>query len=287
MTTPIQLLRQSPSGPVLSEDDLTSDDVTNVSTVPGGTLTSALDHLLTRKIQYLDLDDDPVALWNFNDTINAVRGPNLTTTTGQWGFTDGYPGVRSLIVNVGARLQAASDPTLRLQGAMSCEAIFALNTLPMTWLCGVGGDDTVVNSVNNVSWGMGFPNNVTPRNMSVFWERATNSPISFASSLAGGSPGLPAIHTIIGVGFSRTAGGIVQPYINGRVLGPPSGVLQLPNGGSSGIFSIGAQLGTTANANFTLFSVAVYDRVRGTQEWLDSYNRSIGEGLGFLTSTDP
>lgn len=282
MTVP--RIRLSPSGPLLPVV-LDSDEVENVSTVPENDLTEAFDHLYLRRIQYLDLDDDPVALWQFNDTTNAVRGPNLNlaATTGQWGFTDGYPGVRSLIANVGARLQFNADPNLILLGAMSLEVIFALNTLPFTWLCGVGGTDGTGLSADNVSWGMGFVNNVTPRNSTYFWERNNNSAISFTTPTTAGTSGFPSIHVIVSTGFSRSASGIVTPYLNGTAFGSPSGVLALPNGGGNGVFSIGAQAGTTSNCNFTFFSAAVYDRERPASEWLASYNRSVGEGLGFLT----
>lgn len=274
--------RLSPSGPDLPVA-LDSDDVLNVSTVPETTLTDALTHLYDRRIQYLDLEDDPLALWQFNNTTNAVRGPNLASSTGEWGFTDGYPGVRSLIVNVGARLQFSADPRLVLLGAMSAEIIFGLNTLPFTWICGVGGTDGTGLQADNASWGIGFPNNVTPRNATYFWERNNNSAVAFTTSLTPGTPGLPAIHTIISTGFSRSASGIVTPYLNGKPFGPASGVLALPNGGGNGVFSIGAQAGTTSNCNFTCFSVAIYDRERTASEWLASYNRSLGEGLGFET----
>jgi hypothetical protein len=273
----------SPSGPLLPVI-LDSDDVLNVSTVPEETLTQALDHLYERRIQYLDLDDDPVALWQFNDTTNAVRGPNLNlaASTGQWGFADGYPGVRSLIANIGARLQFNPDPNLILLGAMSVEMIFALNSLPFAWLCGVGGTDGTGLAADNVAWGMGFVNNVTPRNATYFWERNANAAVSFTTPTTAGTTGFPTVHVIISAGFSRSASGIVTPYLNGTAFGSPSGALALPNGGSNGVFSIGAQAGTTANDNFTFFSAAVYDRERPASEWLASYNRSVGEGLGFL-----
>ncbi len=277
-------VRISPSGP-LAPVDLTSDDVLNASTVPEATLTLGLDHLYDRRIEYLDLDDDPLALWQFADTTNAVRGPNLNlaASTGQWGFTDGYPGVRSLIANVGTRLQFDADPRLILLGAMSVEVVFALNSLPFTWLCGVGGTDATGLSADNVSWGMGFVSAVTPRNASYYWERNANSAVSFITSTTAGTAGMPSVHTIVSAGWSRSPGGIVTPYLNGKPFGPPSGALALPNGGSNGVFSIGAQPGITADDSFTCFSVAIYDRVRPASEWLASYNRSVGEGLGFLT----
>lgn len=278
------LPRLSPSGPLLPIS-LDSSEVENVSTVPGETVTAALDHLYNRRIQYLDLNDDPVALWQFNNTTNAVRGPNLNlaASTGQWGFTDGYPGVRSLVANIGARLQFNADPNLILLNAMSVEVIFALNTLPFGWVCGVGGTDATGLQADNVAWGMGLVNNVTPRNATYFWERNANSPIAFTTPTTAGTSGFPSIHVIISAGYSRSSGGIVTPYLNGKIFGSPSTALALPNGGGNGVFSIGAQAGTTANANFTFFSAAVYDRERPAAEWLDSYNRSVGDGLGFLT----
>jgi hypothetical protein len=264
---------------------LDSSDIANASTVPEDTLTEALDHLYLRRIQYLDLEDDPVALWQFNDTTNAVRGPNLNlaASTGQWGFTNGYPGVRSLIGNVGTRLQFNADPNLIQLGPMSLEVIYAVNSLPFGWLCGVGGTDATGLTADNVSWAMGLVNNVTPRNSTYFWERNANTPVAFTTPTTPGTAGFPTVHVIISAGFSRSDSGIVTPYLNGKPFGSPSTALSLPNGGSNGVFSIGAQAGTVSNDNFTFFSAAVYNRARPASEWLASYNRSVGEGLGFLT----
>lgn len=125
MTLPVA--RQSPSGP-LAAFSATSDEVENVSGVPGASVTDALDSLYARSVQYLDANDAPIALWNFDDTLAAVVGPTLTTGAGTFAFTDVYPGVRGIWLNAGCRLDAPATPNLRLLGAMSCELIVQLQS---------------------------------------------------------------------------------------------------------------------------------------------------------------
>lgn len=66
------LARQSPSGPLV-DLETTTDLLDNVSTVPGSSATDALLFLDQRAIQYLDTEDGPVGLWNFNQTLNGRR----------------------------------------------------------------------------------------------------------------------------------------------------------------------------------------------------------------------
>lgn len=274
-------LRQSPSGPAITIDSIPSDDVVNESPVPGESLTGALDALYGRSVRYLDLVDDPIALWNFDDTLAAVRGPALDTITGQYGFTNIYPGVRALMVNLGARLSAAPTSSLIRLGAMSAEVIVALNGFPLPWVCGVGGSGAGAD--NNASWSFGSPATGVPRSMGVAWQTGNNVSVDFATNPAPGSPGIPTIHNIMSLGFSRSASGVVQPYLNGKTLGPPSAPLPLPTSGGNGVFSLGTPLGGTSPFMFVLMSAAVYDRDRSASEFLGSYNRSMGHGLGFVT----
>jgi len=274
--------RRSPSGPPIPIDGLLSDEVDNVSSVPGSSLTIALDALLNRQVRYLDVNDDPLALWNFADTLNAVRGPNITTTTGEWGFTSIYPGVRALMVNVGARLSAPVTSSIILTGAMSAEMIVQFNSFPIAWICGVGGTVGSASAADNVTWSTVFNPAGVPRNLTTAWETGSGSAVSFATSSAPGAAALPPVHNIMSIGFSRASNGVVQPYFNGRVLGGPSGVLTLPTNGSNGAFSIGGQIGAVATQSFALMSVALYNRARPASEWLASYNRSMGHGLGFI-----
>jgi hypothetical protein len=279
----LPVARQSPSGP-LAEFSATSDEVENVSGVPGTTVTDALDYLYARSVQYLDQQDGPVALWNFNDTLAAVVGPTLALTSGTYGFTDVYPGVRGLWVNTGGLLSAPLTPNLQILGAMSVEVILQMQTFPpQAWVCGVGGAVGSELAADNVSWSIGLPSVTFPMPMRAFWEQGAGVDVTFDTSTTAGQPGYPFIHQIESIGLSRTAGGIVQCYMGGKPFGAPSTALTMPTGGGSGVFTVGAQSGGTSPQQPMIISIAVYNRARSAAEFLASYNRSVGLGLGFVT----
>lgn len=275
-------LRQSPSGPLV-DFLVDTDDIENVSGVPGDSVTDALDVIFARKVNYLDLNDNPVALWNFNDTLNAVRGPNFTSTTGPYAFCDVYPGVRGLDVGLATRIQTSSAGGLVLLGDMSVELLILLDSNPTnTWLIGVGGASGTGNAVNNVSWSIILPVTVPPRSVQGFWESGTGTPRGFTTPTTAGSPSVPPIHNLMQLGYSRS-GFTGQCYLNGRTFGSPISGVAAPQNGSSGIVTIGARAGAVSGDQFQLISAAVYDRSRSAAEWKASYNRSMGNGLGFLT----
>ncbi len=276
-------VRQSPSGP-LAGFTATSDEVDNRSDIPGATVSDALDLLYARSVQYLDVLDGPIALWNFNDTLAAVVGPTLAATVGTFAFTDVYPGVRGIWLNAVCRLDAPATPNLRLLGAMSCELIVQMQTGPPNiWLCGAGGTSGSELAADNACWSIGLPSATFPLPMRAFWEQGAGVDVTFDSSTVAGSPGYPFIHQIESLGMSRSAAGVVQFYMGGKPFGPPSTALTLPTGGGNALFSVGGQLGLGAVAQPMYLSIAVYDRQRTAAEFLASYNRSVGLGLGFVT----
>lgn len=275
------LLRQSPSGTVVPFE-IGTDAVGNASTVPGDSVTDALDTLFARRVNYLDLDDDPVALWNFNETLAAVRGPNFTSTTGPYAFCDVYPGVRGLDVGLATRLQTAVDPNLVLLGDMSVEVLLLLDSNPTnTWIIGVGGASGTGVAANNVSWSLILPVTAPPRSVQGFWESGTGTARGFTTPVTAGSRSVPPIHNLMQLGYSRS-NFTGQVYLNGRTFGSPVSGSAAATGGSSGIVTIGARAGAVSGDQFQLISAAVYNRSRSAAEWKASYNRSIGNGLGFL-----
>lgn len=253
----------------------------NVSSVTGTTVTDALNTLYARSLQYLDTDDSPIALWNFNDTLAAVVGPTLSAGTGIFAFTDVFPGVRGLWLNNACRMDAPPTPNLILLGAMSCEMIIQMQTFPPNiWLAGVGGTSGSELQADNISWSMGLPTVNFPMTQQAVWEQGLGVDVSFQTNTAVGNPSYPFIHQIASLGMSRTASGVTQFYMDGKPFGSPSGALTLPDGGGSGVFTLGGQLGLSSVAQPMYISVAVYDRARSAAEFLASYNRSVGVALG-------
>jgi hypothetical protein len=275
------LLRLSPSGQ-LAPFDIGTDAIANTSTVPGDSVSDALDTLFARRVNYLDLDDNPVALWNFNDTLAAVRGPDFTSTTGPYAFCDVYPGVRGLDVGLSTRLQTASSGGLVLLGDMSVELLLLLDTNPTNeWIIGVGGASGTGLAVNNVSWSLILPVTTPPRSVQGFWESGTGTARGFTTPVTAGSRSVPPVHNLMQLGYSRS-GFTGQVYMNGRTFGAAVSGVAAPSGGSSGLVTLGARAGALSADQFQLLSAAVYDRARPAAEWKASYNRSLGNGLGFL-----
>lgn len=274
------VLRQSPSGPLV-DFEIDTSDVENQSSVPGASVTSALDVIFARRVNYLDLNDSPLALWNFNDTLNAVLGPNFTTTTGPYAFCDAYPGVRALDVGIGTRLETTTAANLVLLGDMSVELLILLDSNPTNqWILGVGGANTGV-AANNVSWSLILPVTNPPRSVQGFWQSGAGVSRGFTTPVTAGSPSVPPIHNLLQLGFSRS-GINGQVYMNGRAFGAPISGVAAPTSGGSGIVTIGGRAATVSSDQFQLISAAVYGRSRPAAEWKASYNRSIGNGLGFL-----
>lgn len=271
----------------MSEFTASSDDVTNESDVSGASVTIALDNLYTRRVTYLDQVDAPIALWNFNDTLNAVLGPNLTLDTGNFGFTDLYPGVRGIWLSPSTRFSAPPTPNLILLGAMSVEIILMQQSQPPhPWMCGVGGTAGSELAADNVSWAIGSPSlsGVMPFTQRSLWEQGAGSDVQFVTSAVSGSPSLSFIHQVSVIGYSRSAGGVVQPYMDGRTFGPPSAPLTMPTGGGSGVFTLGGQLGETTVGQILYMSIAVYDRERSASEFRGSYNRAVGQATGLVVA---
>lgn len=272
-------LRLGPSGPLV-DAAIETNELDNRSIVPGATVTDALTVVYRRRVEYLDLLDDPLALWNFNDTLAAVRGPSLVLEAGSIGFTDMYPGIRGMEIAIGCRLAAALTPSLQLLGDMSVEMLVQLDTNPSSqWCCGVSGPSGVV-TANNVSWGLVLPNTTAPRGLQGVWQNGTGTDRGFSTATTNGSVSIPPVHNVLSLGYSRS-GVIGIPYVNGRPFGPPVNGTALAAGGTAGVFTIGARPGAVATDQFIALSIAVYNRVRSASEWRQSFNRSIGNGVGF------
>lgn len=271
-------LRNGPSGPIAV---ITSDQVENESIVSGATVTDALDTLSLRRVNYLDLDDDPVALWNFNDTINAVRGPNFSVsalgTTTQVAFTDMIPGFRCVEIQ-GAQLVAPPTPSLVIPGDLSIEMIVFFDSSPTNQIMlshgGTGGT-----AASNKLYEMFFVTPNYPRNWRFVWENGAGVGQSFSTPTTALSPSLPPIHNMISLGWRRQ-GNVLTPWLSGRKFSVDSGVLTAPTGGASGFLTLGGDALTANNTSFLCASLAIYDYARTDAQWVASYNRSLGNFWG-------
>lgn len=277
-------LRKGPSGPPHVSPELTSDDVLNRSIVSGLTVTNALDTLALRRVNYLDLDDDPVALWNFDDTIAAVRGPDFSVsalgTTTQIAFTDMAPGFRCIEIQ-GAQLVAPITANLQITGDLSIEMIVFYDSSPtnhiMLSMGGTGGT-----AASNKLYEMFFVSPNYPRNWRFNWENGIAVAQSFSTPNTALSPSLPPIHNIISLGWRRQ-NNVLTPWLSGRKFSVDSGVVAAPTGGASAFLTLGGDALTANNTSFLCASLAIYDYARSDAQWVASYNRSLGNFWGPIT----
>lgn len=281
MTTPT--IRKGPSGP-LAEFDLTSDDIQNLSIVEGDDVTTALNTLAARAPHYLDDEDDPIGLWQFNNTLNSVVGPNFSLAAGtSLGFTEIIPGFKAVTAGTGVRLDAAANAALRLTGDMSIELQIMLEDLDagqvVVSMAGAGAG-----SANNKLYEMSNPQAVYPRNMAFNWENGVQAAQSFATPTAAGSASVPPIHVISIWGWSRI-GNVLTPYMNGNQFSAASAVQPAPTGGSSSILSLYASSrGGAVNISFSaIASLAIYNYGKTAAQFKASYNRALGDFWGILS----
>lgn len=273
--------RMSPSGPLVPVAGST-DDVTNVSNVTGETSSDALDTLFARTLRYLDLEDNPVGLWNFDNTIAAVRGPGFTLSAGTYGFTAISPGVSALVMPVSGRLVAPLDAALQIAGDLSIEMLIQYQDFPSNSILvnhGAGGVDT--DPTNNTLYQVQFPVTGPIRNYRFDWESGAGVDQSFSTPTAALSPSLPTVHTVIDVGWRRQ-NNVLTPFLNGRPFSSASGVLTAPTGGTNGQLFLGGTAALTNASIFVMMSLAIYDYARPNAQWKDSYNRSMGERFGII-----
>lgn len=281
MTTPT--IRKGPSGPP-ADFDLTSDDVENLSLATGDNVTDALDTLAERAPHYLDAIDNPVGLWQFNNTLNAVLGPNFSLAAGTvMGFTEIIPGFKAVTAGPGVRLDAAANAALRITGDLSIELQIMLEDLdPLQIVLSMAGAGA--GSANNKLYEMSNPSANYPRNMAFNWENGAQVAQSFATPTTAGSASVPPIHVISIWGWSRI-GNVLTPYMNGKQFSTPSAVQPAPSGGGSSILSLfSTSRGAATNISFSaIASLAIYNYGKTPAQFLASYNRALGGFWGILS----
>jgi hypothetical protein len=249
----------------------------------GGTLTQGLNTLLLRRVNYLDALDGPVGLWNFNDTINAVVGPNFAVgtlgTVTQLGFTDMVPGFRCLQIQ-NAQVKAAVTPSLQIIGDKSIEIIVMFDSRPSGNILlshgGTGGAAT-----SNKLYELQFPSSSYPERWQYNWMNGVLAAQNFQTPAVALSPSSPFVHNMISIGL-RLQSNVLTTWLCGRKFSVDSGVLAAPTGGSAGFLTLG---GTALAANtgaFACASLAIYDYARTDDQWKASYNRSLGTFWGVI-----
>ena len=262
-------------------DAIDSGDVLNVSIVDGATVTDALDTLAARAPHYLDTDDGPIGLWNFDGTLNAVVGPNFAVAAGTAvGFTEIIPGFTALTAGPGVRLACPADASLRLAGDMTIELLLMLEDIDAGQVL-VSMGFTGAGAPDNKLYEMSNPSAVYPRNMSFNWESGVAVARSFATPTAALSPSVPPVHIVSIWGWTR-ASNVLTPYLNGSPFSAASGVQVAPAGGGNGILTMFADANNVNISFSAVASLAIYDRAKSAAEMKASYNRALGDFWGII-----
>lgn len=241
-------------------------------------------------LEYFDRTHDPVALFNFNDTLadQSGNGLDLTLSAGSAGFADVVPGKRGLFVWEQARyMTAAAAPLLQIAGDLTIEAIVQQDVNP------ISADQTLVtyngpteNESDNTLYQVNFQATgsfTSTRNLSYVSEHGAGVNDTYSSS--GTAVSLGCIHNILFLALRRQAG-VLQFFANGRPLGNASAAITAPTGGTGANtrLVVGAP-GTsqTAGDQLLIFSLKIIARALTDAEIKAEYNRTVGRAFGVLS----
>lgn len=90
-------------------------------------------------------------------------------------------------------------------------------------------------------------------------------------------------HEINWLAFTRSAGGVVQIWMNGKKVGSPSAALTLPTGGANGRFHFVNSAGGLTLAIGFMASVRIDNAVLSDETLVSDYNHTLGNLYGFVT----
>lgn len=188
--------------------------------------------LESRGLQYLPAVAATKGLWTFNGTLNdsSGLGHNLGISTGTIEYSDVFPGKRFAWFDAATRLTVA-HADLQITGAITIQAAMILDAGPNgnPWIShSAAGETEAANIIYEAQIETG-------RLLTWFSEHSTgtNDTFSWAAPDA-----LPAVHQLFFLSHTRSSGGTIQNYVNGRPLGA-SQALTLPTGGTSGALYVG------------------------------------------------
>jgi len=224
---------------------------------------------LFRNITYLDNKYSPVALYNFNNTLNdsSGNGYNLTVSG-----TEMYAKINNLAgfyFDGATYLTKTHEDALCSLGEITVETLinFTTTTTASQYICDNGNNDEL--ETGNVAFSFFISSGV---GISYFAEHITGVNITYSSSAR------PPKSSLCYIAITRNiAGTVLKFYING-ILKNTSTTLTAPTGGTTGPFIIGARenAATPLTIGTTMLSFKLINSQLTDDQIMEEYMRSIG-----------
>lgn len=241
-----------------------------------------VEHTSPGDLQPFDLEASTVALYDFSTgTFNDLSGNGQTLVQGAGlvGFSYVYPGKLGAALGSGTALLGPVGSAAGLLGDMTVEIITQLTDDPSSTLQLMQYAASGETEATNALWGLGLPSmsvaNVTTRRLVWTSEHGAGVDDTYTSS---GSTVVGWIHNVAYFAATRI-GNVIQPYYIGLPMGPPSGVLTAPTGGTSSRLCIGSASGSSCIPG-VYYSARVSNVGKSAAQIKASYNRTMGPAFG-------
>lgn len=219
----------------------------------------------------------PVAHWTLGSTLASTFGSRpLTVESGTERYSDLLPGLRGFYFDGATGLiRNVNDAALQITGDMTFLCLMSVQQSAAVRVLvshSASGETQAANTLYFLSFTAGVP--------TINYQAELGAGADISYSLAGLSVPLA---TPCQFGFTR-ASGQVQFYLNGTPVGAVSSALSSPDGGTSGVLHIGADVAAASpmSKGSIMASPIMFDKALNALQVKQMYNRSLGPALGLL-----
>lgn len=226
----------------------------------------------TRRIRPHGLDHAPIGLWQFNETLNDTSGNgfHFALNAGNLRYTEICPGLRALSVAATNKfLFATTGTALQRTGDITIEMLLLLYGLPAGIAPIVSYQASGETEATNTLYEVG----INVDQLRWFSESGAGVDATYAIDR------VPPIGRVCHLAVRR-ASNVIQTFVNGSALGPPSGTLVAPTGGTTAQLWIGGA-GTFPPA-CALASLKVIAGALTDAQVAAESNRTVGPALGLV-----
>ncbi len=220
-----------------------------------------------------DLTFGPVGLWQLNGNMkdSTGNGLDLAVEVGTERYTDILPKLRGFYFDGSTSIwRSTFDPILAIAGDVTVEFIALVPNFVTDKSFVSFGAAKNGQPVNNAQYEVGMPG--TGLGMEMTWDTGNGNTIAYDTN------DVFSVGTPFHLAMTR-ASNIVQFYLNGVSISPPSASLTGPTGGSSGRFRIGSN-DVAQHLTGAMTSVKVLAFALSPAQITSEYNRTLGATFG-------
>jgi hypothetical protein len=229
-----------------------------------------------------DTADTPLVLYQGNGTLNDTSGNglHLAASHGTESYTEIWPGTLALNLDGNTRLfNADAGRILQITGAVTMCCLLVNRSVELVAGSSVfiyaydgNGEVLATNTLHSVY----FDN--TTANPTLGWFHEAGAGTNHVYNINS----WPTPYQLCHVAVTRTAGNVVQFYLNGKALGAASGALTAAAGGTTAVLQIGSN-GSTGGllyGSFALASFALYGSALSAANILGKANQCLSPVFG-------